>query len=279
MDAPSQEEIDLQRRLESIECEMYADLWAAAPTTLAESHGIRAERRGELLRLAVTAVDHPFFNRVLGLGLDPETDAASIEALARTYRDAGTRRFMFQVLPHVYALRPALTDAFQAQGFVKLRGWAKHVGTTDAVPAVPSDLRIADIGPASAQRWSALCAEGFSLPDALRPWLEATVGRPRWHHYLGYDGDAPVACGAFFAHGGVATLTFAATHPAARGRGAQSALIARRIRDAAASGCAEVVTETDEELPDRPNPSYHNVVRLGLPVRYVRANWGPPKPA
>lgn len=39
-----------------------------------------------------------------------------------------------------------------------------------------------------------------------------------------------------------------------------------------------IVTETDEELPDRPNPSYHNMLRLGLPVRYVRANLGPPKP-
>ena len=33
---------------------------------------------------------------------------------------------------------------------------------------------------------------------------------------------------------------------------------------------------TDEELPEKSNPSYRNVVRLGLPVRYVRANWGPP---
>ena len=29
------------------------------------------------------------------------------------------------------------------------------------------------------------------------------------------------------------------------------------------------------DLPDRPNPSARNVVRLGLPVVYVRANWGP----
>ncbi len=43
-------------------------------------------------------------------------------------------------------------------------------------------------------------------------------------------------------------------------------------------GLEWLVTETDEELPDRPNPSYHNIVRAGMPVRYVRANWGPPPP-
>jgi GNAT superfamily N-acetyltransferase len=119
---------------------------------------------------------------------------------------------------------------------------------------------------------------GFAIPETLRPWLEALVGRPAWRLYLALDGDRPVACAAMHRHGDLATLTFAATRPEARRRGAQSALIAQRLRDAAAWGCSRVVTETDEPLPDRPNPSTSNVVRLGLPVVYVRANCGPPKP-
>ncbi len=55
-------------------------------------------------------------------------------------------------------------------------------------------------------------------------------------------------------------------------------MIARRIRDARRMGLDWLVTETDEDLPDKPNPSYRNIVRLGLPVRYVRSNWGPPPP-
>lgn len=271
------DEVALQRRLEAIESEMVADLWASAPPSLARTHGIRAERRGALLRLAVETVDHPFFNRVLGIGLDGAVDVRALEGCARAYREAGTRRFMFQILPHV--LDAALVGELEALGFVSLRGWAKHVGTPHSTPEVRCDLRIARVGPEAAAAFSEICAEGFSVPAELRPWLEATVGRPCWHHYLAYDGDAPVACGAFFVHDAVATLTFAATRPAARGRGAQSALIVRRLRDAADLGCREVVTETDEELPERPNPSYHNVVRLGLPVCFVRTNWGPPKPA
>ena len=57
MDTAPDREVELQRRLEAIECEMVADFWAAAPREIARSHGIRAERRGPLLRLAVEAVD------------------------------------------------------------------------------------------------------------------------------------------------------------------------------------------------------------------------------
>jgi len=54
--------------------------------------------------------------------------------------------------------------------------------------------------------------------------------------------------------------------------------VARRVADARTAGAPWVVCETDEERPERPNPSTRNLVRLGVPVAYVRANWGPPKP-
>ncbi len=40
--------------------------------------------------------------------------------------------------------------------------------------------------------------------------------------------------------------------------------MARRIRDAAALGCRWMITETGEDLPQQPNPSYHNMLRTGF---------------
>jgi len=39
------------------------------------------------------------------------------------------------------------------------------------------------------------------------------------------------------------------------------------------------MSETDEDLPGRPNPSSHNQARYGLRRVFVRANWGPPPQA
>lgn len=270
------EGVELERTLEGVEREMYVDLYEALPAELAREFGIFLFRAGETLRLTATGIDHPFFNRVMGVGLDAPADRECIEAQVKHYRSAGVRRFMLQVLPHIEteALRKNLT----ALGLQRLRGWAKHVGEAGAAPEVRSDFQVEEIDGGRADEWARLCADGFDFPSGVRPWLAGTVGRAGWHHYLGFADGRPAACAALVVNRPFATLSFAATQPEHRGRGAQSALIARRARDAARLGCRWVVSETDEERPDRPNPSTHNVVRLGLPIRYVRANWGPPKP-
>ncbi len=270
------EGVELERTLEAVERELYVDLYEALPSELAREFGISVFRDGENLRLTATGIDHPFFNRVMGVGLESPPDREWVEAQVEHYRSAGVRRFMFQILPHVEteALRKDLT----ALGLERLRGWAKHVGEAGGSPEVRSELSVGKIGREHAVPWARLCAEGFGIPSDLRPWLVETVGRAGWHHYLAFADGRPAACAALVVNRPFATLCFAATDPQYRRRGAQSGLIAHRVRDAATLGCRWTVSETDEERPDRPNPSTRNVVRLGLPIRYVRANWGPPKP-
>jgi len=101
----------------------------------------------------------------------------------------------------------------------------------------------------------------------------ATVGRPGWRHYMAWDGDTPAAVAALHVHGQVGWLGVAATLPAMRRRGAQGALMARRIRDGAALGCRWFVTETGQDRPDKPNPSFHNMMRTGFAVAYHRPNF------
>ena len=46
--------------------------------------------------------------------------------------------------------------------------------------------------------------------------------------------------------------------------------MARRIRDGADLGCRWLVTETGEDTPHHPNPSYHNMLRTGFLLAYQR---------
>jgi hypothetical protein len=111
------------------------------------------------------------------------------------------------------------------------------------------------------------------MPDMLRPWLAAPVGRPGWRHYLAWASEVPVATGALFVKDQIGWLGVGSTLPSHRRRGAQGAIMAQRIRDGAELGCRWLITETGEDTPGRPNPSYHNMVRTGFTLAYQRSNY------
>jgi len=81
-----------------------------------------------------------------------------------------------------------------------------------------------------------------------------------------------VGGGALHIDRDVGWLGIGATLADSRGRGGQGAVMARRIADAAATGCTTLTTETGI-LPGRPNPSLANMLRSGFTLAYERANW------
>jgi GNAT superfamily N-acetyltransferase len=91
-----------------------------------------------------------------------------------------------------------------------------------------------------------------------------------------WDGETAVAGAALYVLGDAGWLGAASTLPSARGRGAQGALMARRIEDGRAFGCRWFVTETGEETAAHPNPSLRNMMRAGFRVAYHRENFMPP---
>jgi hypothetical protein len=113
----------------------------------------------------------------------------------------------------------------------------------------------------------------FGFPELANAWVASLVGKPGWHHYMAFDGDEPAAAAALFVHEGIGWCGFAATDTRFRKRGAQSALIARRINDACELGCQWLTTETAEDTPEKPNPSYHNMCRMGFETAYLRPNY------
>ena len=60
---------------ERVELAGWAEIWAAAPPSLAARHGIEAARIGGSLCTAISEQPSTMLNRVIGLGLDePATD-------------------------------------------------------------------------------------------------------------------------------------------------------------------------------------------------------------
>jgi hypothetical protein len=113
----------------------------------------------------------------------------------------------------------------------------------------------------------------FSVPLAAM-----LIGRPHWHHYVARDGSTLVASATMYVRDGFAWLGAAGTLASHRGRGAQGAMIARRIDDARALGCHTFTTETMPDRPGKPNPSSHNMERVGFQLAYRRPSWVFPDP-
>ena len=91
--------------------------------------------------------------------------------------------------------------------------------------------------------------------------------------YGAFDGDELVAVASLWVDGDLAALCGAATLPSARGQGAQGALMGRRLADAWAAGAQHIGSDTGSESPDHPNPSLHNMRRVGLTEAYTRTNY------
>ncbi|HEX2506990.1 MAG TPA: GNAT family N-acetyltransferase [Miltoncostaeaceae bacterium] len=126
---------------------------------------------------------------------------------------------------------------------------------------------------ARAEAFGAIVAAAFEMPPDFAGWMAALADRPGWTALLALDGDEPVGAAALFVNGRAAWLGMGATLPEHRGRGAQGALFAERIRRAAELGLEAVLTETGAPVGEEgPGPSYRNMLRYGFAEVALRHN-------
>lgn len=261
----------LTQALEQIEAEVWSHLYHAATADDVTACALDLTTIESATVMAAGCLDILAFNRVVGLGLGMPASDEALGRIVHHYADLGVPRFFVQISP---AAAPAtLFDALRQRGFRHYNNWVKLHRGVDAPPDVTTELRVERIGPEHAATFAALVAPAFDWPAVVHPWLARLVGQPGWRHYMAFDGDTPVATAAMYRTGTYGYLGPAATHPDHRRRGGQSALIARRLRDARQIGCQHLITETAEDRPDRPAPSYRNMRRFGFQVAYLRPNY------
>ena len=204
----------------------------------------------------------------------PATDAGLDEASAWLQTNAAPG-WALQVAPaaHTGAVHDWLhRRTMTASG----TGWAKFEGGTSPIAhAQKSRVHIRLVDAESASAFGRVVQAGFGLPVATAKWFAALFGRPGWRLYLAYDGETPIASGAAFVQHGVAWFGIDATLTDYRRRGAQTALINRRIEDGRAARLVGFTAETGQPSAgqEAAHTSYSNYTRAGFTPAYVRPNY------
>jgi ribosomal protein S18 acetylase RimI-like enzyme len=211
----------------------------------------------------------PPFCRVIGLRTGHE---AQIEPLVSWYRDHGVKP-AFEMVPGHYD--DSLGRELARLGFFQSRFHVSLIGKPAPAAGAAEPVTIAPVTDAeSMEAYLDAYVAGWQIGEEahaqfkanVRPWLE----QPGWSLYVGRVNGQPAAAATLYLHGGVGYLADAATHPAFRGRGFQSALLRRRIRDAGAAG-ADIVFSGAAPF----STSHRNMERAGMRVQFVRSLWTP----
>ncbi len=207
-------------------------------------------------------------NHAVGIGVGAPAGVAELDEVEGFYRRLGVA---YTVAADEAA--PGLAWLLAERGFEEGRPWMTFSREPGPPPARATALVVEDAGAARAEGFGRVVAAGFGMPDDFAGWMAALVGRTGWTCLLALEGGEPVGAAALFVDGGTGWFTMGATLPERRGRGAQGALFAERLRRAERLGLRRLVTETGAPVGDeRPGPSYRNMLRYGFAEIALRPN-------
>jgi hypothetical protein len=236
----------------------------AAATGAGLSGRFRAFEHSGLLALLTTSPGLSFLNSVSGLtteSLDVLPEVIAVFAAANA------------PAPSLATSEPAIALAvgLRRLGFVPAK--PRLVGTIDlphmhAISAEAHDLHLTEALTQEEERlFLDTLAAGYSASTEVSRFLRAEHAAAGMRRFIAWQDDRPVAAAAYSVHRNVAVLGGAATAPAARRSGAQTALLRRRLGQAAADGVqAAAVTAVPESASAR------NLARSGFRIR-LRRGW------
>jgi hypothetical protein len=129
---------------------------------------------------------------------------------------------------------------------------------------MPLSLSIIEVMPDDADTFVEIYEQVWGDGTAVR----VLIGQPHFRCYLGYVDETPAALGILHIANEVGSMANGLTIPALRGRGCQTALLHRRIHDAALAGCNLMVSQC------RPGvTSQNNQLRAGFHIAGSKAWW------
>jgi ketosteroid isomerase-like protein/GNAT superfamily N-acetyltransferase len=216
------------------------------------------------------------YNKFAGLGFGGVPDPAALDEIEKAFAAFGSP---VQVeLAHL--ADPAIGAALAGRGY-RLESFENVLGralTGGSERVMPPGVEVRPSGEEEFGTWLDVVAEGSVNPDTQGvPWheefsREAIIGAERDSAAAGDVRYAALRDGVIVGGAtmriaeGVAQLTGAATVPAHRRRGVQTALLSARLADAAAAGCDVAVITTQPG-----SKSQQNAQRQGFDLLYTRA--------
>jgi GNAT superfamily N-acetyltransferase len=257
--------------LDRAERRFWRDVWESVPAEVAQEHGVELRDFGPIqASLAADLPEVGMLNLLLGAAEDPGTDNLAAGA------DWAAARGVAPYVPVTPGL-PGSTEAtswLRENGFEPAYAWMKFVrGPHPPRFPAPKEVEVVELTEHNQEPFGTIAAIGFGLPAWAAELFAHLPGRDGWRCYAAKVGDETQGCAAMLIDDGVAEFGVAATLGQGRGRGCQTALLHRRILDAAEAGCHTLFVETGERVPDRPSASYRNILKAGFEEAYLRPNW------
>ncbi len=220
----------------------------------------------------ISGLDILAFNRVIGLGIVKPITKHHLSDIIAYYSKYNVPRFFVPIVEEV--LDGSTNNMLRDMGFVAYNKWTKLYRKADIkIPPVNSRLRLRRVKPEEALIYGNIITKSFEWPEYFAPFIASTVGKKGYAHFFALSNHQPVAAAALYMNGGMASMALAGTLHEYRGYGAQSLFLSERIRMSQAQGCRWIVSETAEELPDKPVSSYRNMIRFGFKPAYHRPNF------
>jgi hypothetical protein len=231
---------------------------------VAEEYGVWAVAVKSAVALVTATADRDL-NRVVNLGVFEPATQAQVGAVLELYARAHVP-FTVQLSP--MARPPKLGDWLGDRGLRVAEEWTI---LSRNLPARVSDVPgvdVVQVQPEDASKYARVFESAFGIGFGQGQLAASAIGQPGWHHYLARDDSRPFAVAAMFVHERTALFAGSGTLRTETGRGAQRALIARRLKDAAALGCDLALVETAESLGGETPPSLHNILHAEFRVAF-----------
>lgn len=216
-------------------------------------------------------------NKVIGLGFAGPLDDDALTRVERAFADRSE-----PVRVELTSLAdPSLAELLTRRGYALL-GFENVLGV--ALPhqvdrGTPTELELGESPSAELEAWLDVLVAGFAAPDLegvgpvevhetelLRRIIRDFARTPGVVRLLARRAGEPVGGASMRVADRIALLSGAATLPAQRRRGVQTAMLAERLERANAAGCELAVITTQPG-----SKSMHNALRRGFALLYVRA--------
>ncbi|TGE18967.1 GNAT family N-acetyltransferase [Hymenobacter elongatus] len=262
---------NLARRLERTEAQANANFVEARCRLSPESNATWIPVAGAYALF--DGVESPL-TQTFGLGLFEPVGAAELTQIETFFAERHAPVY-HEVSPLADA---ALLALLPARGYRPLEYTTvlyRPLSPNDSLAAPPHnpELRTRRIGADEVSDWARTAAAGWStegagLDDFMRAYGTISASSTGAAPFLAELHGQAVAAGGLFMHDDVALLMGASTVPAGRRQGAQSALLAARLRYAARQGCTLAMMGA---LPG--SQSQRNAEKNGFRIAYTRIKW------
>jgi GNAT superfamily N-acetyltransferase len=264
--------VEPETLVELSEARAYRSLARSAPAPGAGAPIAAATSLGPAVAVVAPTVTGTLnLNRVIGLGVCEPATEGLLDEIALLYRAHGLA-YAIELAPN--ARPPELAQWLRARRMRRSVPTAMLWRPAQPMLRADSPLAVAQArGDGERSAVAELCCAVFRMPAPARELIAAASPADGWRHWLAYREGQVAAAALSFVAEGVAWLGWDATLPEHRGSGAQSALIACRVDDAARSGCTHVTAETAAHTAARLDPSQRNYEKMGFILAHHRTTY------